>query len=310
VQKRGFDADVIQDRLEKAEQEMYDNGIVAVGDISNQEDAIRVKRKSKIRWQNFIEVLSMSDEKAEANIDHYKKVLAAHIEQLPPPHRSVLSPHASYTVSRISFKLINESTANQIISIHNQEHPAEDVLYKTGKGEFLELLGLFGFINSPFPVTQLTSLRSYLPYFNRGQKLFLVHNTYMPAQDISFAKEYASNHGLSIVFCLCPNANLYIETKLPPVTELVKQGCDIVLGTDSYSSNWQLSIAKEMEALKKAPFFNKMEPDDALKLLLQWATINGAMALNWEDELGSFEKGKKPGVVLIENDLSSSKRLL
>ncbi|HYJ37674.1 MAG TPA: amidohydrolase family protein [Chitinophagaceae bacterium] len=310
VQKRGFDADIIQDRIERAEQEMYDNGIVAIGDISNQEDAIRVKSKSKIRWQNFIEVLSMSDEKAEANIDHYKKVLAAYIEQLPPPHRSVLSPHASYTVSSSSFKLISESTANQIISIHNQEHPAEDELYKTGKGEFLELLGLFGFTNSPFPVTQLTSLRSYLPYFNRGQKLFLVHNTYMPAQDISFAKKYASQHGLSIVFCLCPNANLYIENKLPPVTDLIQQGCDIVLGTDSYSSNWQLSIAKEMQALKQAPFFNNIEPDDALKLLLKWATINGATALNWEDELGSFEKGKRPGIVLIENDLSSSKRLL
>jgi aminodeoxyfutalosine deaminase len=310
VQKRGFDADVIQDKIEKAEQEMYNNGIVAVGDISNQADAILVKRKSKIRWQNFIEVLSMSDERAEANIDHYQKVLASHIEHLPPPHRSVLSPHASYTVSGKSFELINEASSDQIISIHNQEHPAEDELYKTGKGEFLELLGLFGFTNSPFPITQTTSLRSYLHYFNRRQKVFLIHNTYISAGDISFAKQYGSEHELSIVFCLCPNANIYIENKLPPVAEFVHQECDIVLGTDSYSSNWQLSIAKEMQALMQAPFFRKMQQDEALKLLLRWSTFNGAKALNWEEEFGSFEKGKKPGVVLIENNLSSSKRIL
>ena len=34
--------------------------------------------------------------------------------------------------------------------------------------------------------------------------------------------------------------------------------------------------------------------------MLQWATINGANALQMSDTLGSFEKGKKPGVVLIE----------
>jgi hypothetical protein len=32
---------------------------------------------------------------------------------------------------------------------------------------------------------------------------------------------------------------------------LMRHNCQIVLGTDSYSSNWQLSIAKEMEAIHK-----------------------------------------------------------
>ena len=34
--------------------------------------------------------------------------------------------------------------------------------------------------------------------------------------------------------------------------------------------------------------------------MLQWATMNGARALQMESSVGSFEKGKKPGVVLIE----------
>ncbi|MBK8773648.1 MAG: amidohydrolase family protein [Chitinophagaceae bacterium] len=45
-----------------------------------------------------------------------------------------------------------------------------------------------------------------------------------------------------------------------------------------------------------------------LETLLQWATINGAKALGMDDELGSFEKGKKPGVVIVEGKLS--KRVL
>jgi cytosine/adenosine deaminase-related metal-dependent hydrolase len=33
--------------------------------------------------------------------------------------------------------------------------------------------------------------------------------------------------------------------------------------------------------------------------MLSWATINGAQALQMDKHLGSFEPGKKPGVVLI-----------
>ena len=310
VQKRGFDAEIVQQQIENAEQEMYANGIVAVGDISNQADAVQVKRKSKIRWHTFIEVLSMTDERALENVEHYSQILSAHHEHLPPPNRSVLSPHAPYTISKKTFELINEKTGGQIISIHNQEHPAEDELYKFGKGQFLELLEMFGFSVSPLPVTGKSSLQSYLPYFNKGQKIFLVHNTFISSQDILYAQACAAANKIDLVFCLCPNANLYIENKLPPVEALAQSGCHLVLGTDSYSSNWQLSIAKEMQSLMTTPFFHKKQYDTSLALLLKWATSNGAEALNWENELGSFTKGKTPGVVLIENDLSSSIRIL
>src|SRR5215831_21317274 len=75
VTKRNFDPQLIQQEIVKAEKEMYDNGIVAVGDIGNTADTIEVKSKSKIHWQNFVEVLGFTDEKAEENIEHYKKVL-------------------------------------------------------------------------------------------------------------------------------------------------------------------------------------------------------------------------------------------
>src|SRR6187399_1971784 len=75
VTKRDFPRDVIDQEVIKAEKEMYDNGIVAVGDIGNTADTAAVKSKSKIYWQNFVEVLSFTDEKAEENIKHYQSVL-------------------------------------------------------------------------------------------------------------------------------------------------------------------------------------------------------------------------------------------
>ena len=67
----------------------------------------------------------------------------------------------------------------------------------------------------------------------------------------------------------------------------------IVIGTDSLASNHQLSVLEELNTLQH--FFPKV----GLQELLQWATLNGAKALQLEEMLGSFEKGKTPGILLI-----------
>ncbi|MFM7671322.1 MAG: amidohydrolase family protein [Bacteroidota bacterium] len=307
VTKRGFDPGIIQTKIQEAEQEMYQNGIVAVGDIGNTADTATVKSKSLIRWQTFTEVLSFTDEKADESVAHFKLVaneLKKKLQDNPVGHRTSLVPHAPYSISPKTFQLINEATEGEVISMHNQEHPAEDDLYKTGQSEYLRLFRIFGIDTSPFPVTGQSALRSVLPHFTNGQTIFLIHNTSTTEEDIVWAEAYASTHGLTLVWCLCINANLYIENKVPPIDALMKHGCQVVLGTDSYSSNWQLSIAKEMQAIRL--HFPSIPTDT----ILYWATASGATALRWENTLGSFQKGKKPGIVLLADDWSSSQRLL
>ena len=84
----------------------------------------------------------------------------------------------------------------------------------------------------------------------------------------------------------------------------------LVLGTDSYSSNWQLSIAQE------ALVIQKHFPDISLQTIMKWATSNGARVFGWDD-LGTLRKGTSPGLVLWEthqadNNLltGNSKRLI
>lgn len=81
----------------------------------------------------------------------------------------------------------------------------------------------------------------------------------------------------------------------------------MVLGTDSLASNHQLNIWEEIKTIRQ------QFPAIPLEILLQWATSNGAIALQMDHSLGSIKKGKKPGLVLIENadDLlnSTAKRI-
>lgn len=304
VGKRDFPMDVILDRIEKAEEEMWKGGIMAVGDIGNTANTLSTKLKSNILWNNFVEVLSFSDEKASHVIEHYASVLAEFEKANTAKQnqfKSALVPHAPYSISKNTFNMINEMTSNKVISIHNQENPAEDELYISGTGDYMNFLGKFGFEKSPFPITGMTSLRSYLPSFNRNQRMLLVHNTFITEEDVHFAINYSKEKLAGIHFCLCVNANLYIENKMPPIKMLMQNDAHIVLGTDSYSSNWQLSIAAEIKAIRKNT------PAIPLQTILQWATINGAKALERDDILGSFEKGKKPGVVLLDDELNSTR---
>lgn len=305
VGKRDFPQEHILECIEKAEKEMETAGIVAVGDIGNTANTLETKKKSKLAWNNFVEVLSFTDERSSANVQHYANILESFVEaekEIDKDHfKSSLVPHAPYSISNKTFMEINQRTANSVVSMHNQETPMEDILYEQGIGGFIPFFKLFGFDASPFPVTGKSSLRSCMPHFNNNQRLILVHNTFTPEEDVAFAVSYAEKHLAGIHFCICANANLYIENSMPPVRMLIKQGASIVLGTDSYSSNWQLSIAAEIKTIRE-----KM-PDIPLQLILQWATINGAIALGRSDTLGSFDQGKRPGLVLLDQLLNARK---
>ncbi len=300
VSKRDQDQSLILDCIENAEKEMELEGIVAVGDICNTSITLQTKCKSKIKWNNFIEVLGMKDEKAEANLLHYEGILDA-FNGAATNMKSSLVPHAPYSISNKTFEGINNRTAHSIVSMHSQENPAEDELYAKGTGDFIRLFNKLGLAESPFPVTGKSSLQSCLPYFNKQQRIILVHNTFTSAEDIVFALDHAREHLSGVHFCICANANLYIENQMPPIDLLIKNQAEIVLGTDSYSSNWQLSIAAEIRTIRKEL------PEIPLQRILQWATINGARALERDDALGSFEPGKKPGIVLLDNTLQAKK---
>jgi cytosine/adenosine deaminase-related metal-dependent hydrolase len=141
-----------------------------------------------------------------------------------------------------------------------------------------------------FEATGLSSLQSILPVFKKAHHGILVHNSFTSAEDIQAVHAAMDN----AFWCLCPNANQYIEQTMPPVELLRSEKANIVIGTDSYASNWSLNVLDELKTIQQH------YPEIPLEEMLGWATINGARALQMDKHLGSFEIGKKPGVVLIK----------
>ncbi|HWY38164.1 MAG TPA: amidohydrolase family protein [Bacteroidia bacterium] len=295
--KRPADDEILQG-IKDADKEMYRNGIVAVGDICNTANSFAFKETSKIYYHNFIEVYAFDESRADAAFERGLKLQS----ELPNKERSSVTPHAPYSASKKLLQLFSAYAQknNSILSIHNQETEEEDLFFREKKGNILDRLNYFGIDTSNWPAPGRSSLQYTLPQLPATNKILLVHNTFTPAEDILFANTCNKN----LFWCFCPNANLYIEDRLPNVHLFLQNNCSITLGTDSYASNWSLGILDEIRSLKKH------FPELSLEELLKWSTLNGAKFLGMEEKFGSIEKNKEPGLNLISPDLKRVEKLV
>ena len=273
-----------------ADEQMTKNGIVAVGDISNNADTLDIKYNSKIRYQTFVELFGLNGNRSKEifaagqNVkDEYDKAGMA----------ATLAPHAIYSLSPQLWEILHQSYKSSppdVISMHHQESGEEMNIYFEGKGELADMFRKNGFFNNSI-VPSKDILLQMMNCFLKTSRCLLVHNTFMNRSDF---ERYIPNLD-KFFFILCPASNLYIQNRLPnmqlfALPEFSQNTC---LGADSLASNKNLSILEEMKIIQQRA------PDISLETLLRWATLNGAKALGFDSFCGSFEKGKTPGVNLI-----------
>ncbi|MDF1697759.1 MAG: amidohydrolase family protein [Saprospiraceae bacterium] len=294
VKYRDFPQDEILDAIARADQEMYEEGIVAVGDISNKVDTIETKKTSKIKYYTFVEMFDfMQSSMTEGAIEQYQAVYDAHSEE--GGNKKCFVPHAPYTVSEGLYEHIrNENYQYDTVSIHNQETPHEDELFNTKTGGFIDFYKMFGFPLDKFQATGKNSIHHAMKYLNAMMKTLFVHNIMTTPEDIAKAHDW----NFRTYWATCANANLYIENRLPNYQAFIDADAKMTIGTDSLTSNWQLSILEEMKTIKKYKSFVSFDT------LVNWACKNGAEALGYEDQLGTIEVGKRPGLVYISADVN------
>ena len=302
ISSRNSDENKVIEEAQKADFELWKNGIVAVGDISNSDTTFQLKAKSRLAYHTFIESLGFSPHRAEkafAWAEHcYEEAMSL---GLP----ASIVPHAPYSISGELFEKIHNFAADHrsVLSIHSQESSAEDELYRSGEGDIARHLAEnLGIDLSYFKPTGKSALESVIDWLPTENNLLLVHNIRTTQLDIDLIQ---SKRPLNKTwFVLCPNSNLYIEERLPDMELFRKNELQLCLGTDSLSSNSILSILDEIKTI--------MSHFPAIPLceIVIWATRNGAEALEMDHWAGTIEKGKMPGINLITGLDLQNMRLL
>ncbi len=188
-----------------------------------------------------------------------------------------LAPHAPYTVSDASWEKIVMYARQLDLAI--QTHLAET------RHEVDEALAATGMT----PLARLDRLGATGPTF------IAIHAVHLEAADLELL---AAQH-CHVVHC--PGSNMKLGSGIAPVTELLRRGINVALGTDGAASNNRQDLLGEM---RLASLLAKVASGDPSSVpaatVLRMATLNGAAALGLDAQTGSLESGKQADVVAID----------
>lgn len=262
-----------------------EQGVVAVADISNTGFTRELAPEFAGRLLCFKEYLGLRTSELAAALNSLKE---------NADHQDIYcTAHAPYSTHLDLLQTLKSRAGRlgQIFPLHVAEPAAENDLIRFGKGEIRDFLEQRGFWDNSFQSTGSGSKGS-VSYLHRhgllDSKTLCVHCIHVTEQEMDLLTETGAK------VCLCPGSNRYLRVGTAPVEQYLRKGILPALGTDSLTSNPELSIRREMGLL--AEEHPGVDPADILRM----ATLGGAEALGLERKLGSLEAGKKAEILAVK----------
>ncbi len=215
----------------------------------------------------------------DASIERYEETLrrllvAAATDRV----RAAAGPHAPYTCNPDTLKRVKELAEKYdlplVVHLSETEDEVRMIRERYGKTstEYLDELGLL------------------------GPRTIAAHCVHLTDGDIAILKErgvHVSHNAQS---------NMKLASGVARVTELLRQGVNVSLGTDGACSNNDLDMWEEMRA---ASYLQKVTERDPRVLpayeTLRMATVYGAKALGYND-LGFISEGALADFILVNVD--------
>lgn len=186
-------------------------------------------------------------------------------------------PHAPYTCPPDYMTKIVETAQDCQAGLHVHVAETQDELRQIREGygktpvEYLNDLGVF------------------------ERPTLAAHCVHLTEQDM----DILAQRGVSVAHC--PVSNMKLASGTAPVPQLLAKNITVGLGTDGASSNNSMNLMRDLSVCSFLHKLNSMDPTalDAYDIL-RMATIGGARALGWDQEIGTLEIGKKADVILID----------
>jgi 5-methylthioadenosine/S-adenosylhomocysteine deaminase len=193
-----------------------------------------------------------------------------------PLFKHVLFPHAPYTVSDAVFEKIVMFGNELGLPIHTHlQETANEVAQSQSRFQ-------------KSPTQRLAELGVISEQFTA------VHSVHADPTDIAML----AHAGASVVHC--PSSNMKLGSGAAPIEKMRAAGINVGLGTDGAASNNRLDMWQEMS---HAALLASVTSANAGAIpagdILYMATMGGAKALGWEDEIGAIEVGKQADLIAV-----------
>jgi cytosine/adenosine deaminase-related metal-dependent hydrolase len=281
-----FTPEMLLDSARAGVEEGIAAGITTFADTCDSGVAMDAMLEYGVRGIMYQELFGPDPAQCAAAIDAFKAKLPLLRGKANDLVRVGISPHAPYTVSDALFRASTELARSERLpmAIHIAESQQEWDLVVGGQGTFAGGLRGRGIAVEPrasSPIRLLDQLGVL------DARPLLIHCIRADAEDFALIARTKSS------IAHCPVSNAKLGHGIAPLLEMLADGIDVGLGSDSVASNNRMDLLDEARA---ALLFQRarVATHEALtaKDVLQLATQGGACAIGLGDEIGSLEVGK------------------
>jgi cytosine/adenosine deaminase-related metal-dependent hydrolase len=128
-----------------------------------------------------------------------------------------------------------------------------------------------------------------------GRNVVLVHVVWVDDDEIKLLSETKTSVSHN------PSSNMKLASGAARVSDMLRQGVNVALGTDGGPSNNTYDLMREMKHAALLQPLRTLRPD-AIRAedVLEMATIRGAKALMIDHLTGSIEKGKRADIIIVD----------
>ena len=272
--------------IRRAVAEARASGTGLLGDIGNTTAAAAVLAAAGMPARLFREVLAFPAAAAGAAVDAAVDDLLA----LGPAGglRVGLAAHAPYSVGPAAFAALDAAARRRFDgprSIHLGESPEEIEFLRTGQGPWRRLLERIGRWDAAWnpPGCGPVEYLDRLGWLREG--LVAVHGVQLTDPELRRLAE----RGACLV--TCPRSNAWTGVGHPPIERFLRAGVRLAVGTDSLASVADLNLFSELALMRH------LAPSAPARRLLACATLHGAEALGFDDQLGAVAPGLRADLI-------------
>ncbi len=242
------------------------------------EDVARAVEEAGLRAMLSYGIIEMDDPKRrESELRAGEKLVKTCHGTAGGRIQTMFGPHAAYTCSPECLMQVKELAKKYKVGIHTHISETQDevdrITKKYGKRP-VEHLDSIGFL---------------------GPEVLAAHCIWLNEPEIAVIRK----QGVKPVHN--PVSNMKTASGVAPVPEMLAAGIPVALGTDGAASNNSLDMFSEMKFAALLSKAHKLDPTVMpAQVVLEMATINGAIALGLQDKIGSLEVGKKADIVVVD----------
>ena len=274
------------DAMRRAVAEARGSGTGLLGDVGNTVAAVPILARAGMPARVFREVLAFPARAAAAAVD----AAAAELDSVEGAAgvRVGLAAHAPYSVGPAAFAALDAAVRARFPgprSIHLAESPEEVAFLRDGRGPWRELLDRIGRWDPAWtaPGCRPVEYLDRLGWLREG--LVVVHGVQLTPPELGRLAE----RGVTLV--TCPRSNAWTGVGHPPVERFLRAGVRLAVGTDSLASAPDLNLFSELALMRR------LAPSAPAGRLLACATLHGAEALGFDDELGAIAPGRRADLI-------------